>query len=78
MADGALGAHLQKLEEIGYIGCEKSFVGRRPKSTYRLTGEKNQAAEHRPESTHSIEARMVGMDLHFTGFHFTATDLIEF
>ena len=37
VADGALGAHLQKLEDIGYIECEKSFVGRRPKSTYRLT-----------------------------------------
>jgi DNA-binding HxlR family transcriptional regulator len=37
VTDGALGLHLQKLEETGYIGCEKAFVGQRPKSTYRLT-----------------------------------------
>jgi DNA-binding PadR family transcriptional regulator len=26
-----------KLEEIGYLKCEKGFVARRPKSTYRIT-----------------------------------------
>ena len=35
--DGSLGMHLQKLEEIGYITAQKTFVGRRPKTTYRLT-----------------------------------------
>ena len=35
--DGSLGLHLQKLEEVGYIQCKKAFVGRRPKSTYRIT-----------------------------------------
>jgi DNA-binding PadR family transcriptional regulator len=35
--DGALGTHLLKLEEAGYVVCEKVFVGRRPRSTYRLT-----------------------------------------
>jgi predicted ArsR family transcriptional regulator len=34
--DGALGAHLQKLETEGYIAVKKEFVGKRPKSTYRL------------------------------------------
>lgn len=37
VTDGALGLHLQKLEEAGYLGCEKSFVGQRPKSTYKIT-----------------------------------------
>ena len=36
-ADGAIGLHLRKLEDCGYISCEKAFVGRRPKSTYRIT-----------------------------------------
>lgn len=36
-ADGAMGLHLRKLEDCGYISCEKAFVGRRPKSTYRIT-----------------------------------------
>ena len=35
--DGALGQHLRTLEETSYVACRKSFVGRRPKSTYRLT-----------------------------------------
>jgi DNA-binding PadR family transcriptional regulator len=37
VADGALGVHLRKLEDVGYVRCTKSFVGRRPKSTYRIT-----------------------------------------
>lgn len=37
VADGALGLHLGKLEEIGYIACKKAFIGRRPNSTYRVT-----------------------------------------
>ena len=37
VADGAMGIHLRKLEDIGYIACKKTFVGRRPKSTYRIT-----------------------------------------
>jgi DNA-binding PadR family transcriptional regulator len=37
VADGVLGMHLQKLEEAGYVGASKAFLGRRPKSTYRLT-----------------------------------------
>ncbi len=37
VADGAIGIHLRKLEDVGYIACKKTFVGRRPKSTYRIT-----------------------------------------
>lgn len=37
VADGTLGQHLQKLEETGYVACQKAFIGQRPKSTYRLT-----------------------------------------
>jgi DNA-binding PadR family transcriptional regulator len=37
VADGAIGIHLRKLEEIKYISCHKAFVGRRPKSTYKIT-----------------------------------------
>lgn len=37
VADGAMGVHLRKLEEAGYVACQKRFVGRRPKSTYRIT-----------------------------------------
>jgi DNA-binding MarR family transcriptional regulator len=37
VADGALGLHLAKLEGVGYVACSKAFVGRRPRSTYRIT-----------------------------------------
>jgi DNA-binding PadR family transcriptional regulator len=37
LSDGALGPQLRKLEDIGYLRCEKSFVNRRPRSTYSLT-----------------------------------------
>ncbi len=35
--DGNLGAQLAKLEEAGYVTVNKSFVDRKPQSTYRLT-----------------------------------------
>jgi len=37
VADGAMGMHLRKLEEAGYVVYRKTFVGRRPKTTYRIT-----------------------------------------
>ena len=37
LSDGAIAPHLRKLEEIGYLSCRKSFVGRRPKSTYSVS-----------------------------------------
>ena len=37
VSDGPIAPQLRKLEEIGYLHCRKGFVGRRPKSTYRVT-----------------------------------------
>ena len=37
VTDGNLGAHLQKLEEAGYIGVKKRFVGRKPKTFISAT-----------------------------------------
>ena len=37
VSDGAMGMHLRKLEESGYVNCRKAFVGRRPRTTYRVT-----------------------------------------
>lgn len=37
MTDGNLSVHLQKLEERGYVAITKTFVGRRPQTTCRLT-----------------------------------------
>jgi DNA-binding transcriptional ArsR family regulator len=35
--DGNLSVHARKLEDAGYVACEKSFEGRVPKTEYRLT-----------------------------------------
>ena len=37
VSDGALGVHMQKLEDKGYVAVKKQFIGRRPRTTYRLT-----------------------------------------
>jgi DNA-binding HxlR family transcriptional regulator len=35
--DGNISVHTRKLEEADYIACRKSFIGRVPKTEYRLT-----------------------------------------
>jgi DNA-binding HxlR family transcriptional regulator len=35
--DGNLSVHARKLEEAGYLGCDKYFEGRVPKTEYWLT-----------------------------------------
>jgi len=37
--DGNLGAHLQKLEEAGYVASEKVFLDRKPCTWLRATAE---------------------------------------
>jgi len=43
--DGNLSVHARKLEEAGYIRCDKSFVGRLPKTEFRLTAAGKRALE---------------------------------
>jgi DNA-binding MarR family transcriptional regulator len=43
--DGNLSVHARKLEDAGYIACDKHFVGRVPKTEYRLTPAGRQALE---------------------------------
>ena len=44
-SDGNLSVHARKLENAGYIACEKSFAGRVPRTEYELTGKGRQALE---------------------------------
>ena len=37
VTDGNLGLHARRLEEAGYVACDKRFVKRKPRSEYRLT-----------------------------------------
>ena len=37
ITDGNLSVHARKLEDAGYLKCSKSFVGRQPRTEFRLT-----------------------------------------
>lgn len=41
--DGNVSVHARKLEEAGYIVCEKSFNGRIPLTEYKITSEGREA-----------------------------------
>jgi DNA-binding HxlR family transcriptional regulator len=43
--DGNLSVHARKLEDAQYIGCEKTFEGRVPRTEYRLTSAGRRAFE---------------------------------
>lgn len=44
-SDGNLSIHTRKLEEAGYIACEKRFEGRVPRTEFRLTRTGREALE---------------------------------
>ena len=43
--DGNLGVHARKLEDAGYVSCEKTFSGRIPRTEFRLTASGRRALE---------------------------------
>jgi len=43
--DGNLSVHSRKLEEAGYISCQKGFEGRVPRTDYRITAAGRRALE---------------------------------
>ena len=47
VTDGNLGAHIQRLEEAGYVKVEKTFVGRKPRTFLSVTAKgRNRFEEH--------------------------------
>ena len=46
-SDGNLASHTRSLEELGYIQCQKQFIGRRPNTTFSVTQKGREAfAKH--------------------------------
>jgi DNA-binding transcriptional ArsR family regulator len=43
--DGNLSVHARKLEDAGYLHCDKTFSGRLPRTDYRLTAAGRRALE---------------------------------
>ena len=52
--DGNLSVQARRLEEAGYVICEKRFEGRKPKSTYHLSPEGRSALEEYLETLSSF------------------------
>ena len=45
LSDGNLSTHARKLEEAGYVSCNKGFDGRIPKTDYQLTAKGKKALQ---------------------------------
>jgi DNA-binding transcriptional ArsR family regulator len=60
--DGNLSVHARKLEEAGYVTCDKYFEGRVPKTEYRLTA-RTAGARALPRSHGSHDPRHAGRTL---------------
>lgn len=45
ITDGNLSVHARKLEDAGYVKCAKSFVGRQPRTEFKLTAAGRRALE---------------------------------
>ena len=60
-SDGNLSVHARKLEEAGYVSCEKSFEGRVPRTEFRLTTAGRRAFEryvdHMEALIHTVRDR---------------------
>ncbi len=64
-SDGNLSVHARKLEDAGYIHCEKSFEGRMPRTEYQLTKSGRKALENYLNHMEAlIQATRQGPDHH--------------
>ncbi len=55
---GNLSAHLNKLEEAGYVEIEKTFIGKRPATIVRLTEEGRAALDEYFKTMKSVLDRL--------------------
>ena len=54
ITDGNLSVHARKLEDASYIHCSKSFVGRQPRTEYKLTASGRKALESYLEQMEAV------------------------
>jgi DNA-binding MarR family transcriptional regulator len=54
ITDGNLSVHARKLEDAGYVKCLKSFVGRQPRTEFKLTAAGRRALEGYLEQMESV------------------------
>src|SRR3982751_673235 len=58
--DGNISVHARKLEEAGYLTCEKSFKGRTPLTEYKITRDGKAALEQYLDHMESLIKAMKG------------------
>ena len=56
LTDGNLGAHLNKLENAGYIKIEKTFIARKPRTLVNVTGKGRDAFDEHIAALNEIIA----------------------
>ena len=70
--DGNLSVQARKLEEAGYVTCQKRFEARKPKTTYKLTAKGRDALEDYlktlSEMLPPMESRVAGRHAAREGF----------
>jgi DNA-binding MarR family transcriptional regulator len=54
LTEGNLSSHLGKMEDAGAVSVEKSFVDRRPQTTYALTDEGREQFETHVEALEAL------------------------
>ena len=60
LTSGNISSHMTKLEEAGYVEVTKTFVGKRPRTTYKLTATGRRAFE---QYRTSVEDLLTGLDV---------------
>jgi DNA-binding HxlR family transcriptional regulator len=58
ITDGNLSVHARRLEEAGFITCEKSFVDRVPRTEYRITAAGRRALDEYLDHMESLIRRV--------------------
>lgn len=59
--DGNISVHARKLEDAGYVTCEKSFKGRTPLTEYAITADGRAALEKYLNHMEALIAAMRGI-----------------
>lgn len=54
ITDGNLSVHARRLEDAGYVKCTKAFVGRQPRTSFKVTAAGKRALENYLDQMESV------------------------
>lgn len=58
LTDGNLSVHTRRLEEAGFVSCEKTFINRVPRTAYRITAAGRRALDDYLDHMESLIRRV--------------------